>query len=239
MFRFIQFGIRDDKSSIKVNTDAILLGAWAEVSNAINILEVGTGCGIVSLMLAQKNPSAKIIAIDIDESSTKQAQSNFDQTQWATNLSSQNISFQEFIKQTPLKFDIIISNPPYFDKSLQSDSTTKHIAKHTQTLHFADIISGSKKLLTEEGKLILIVPYHTKNKLLETSTLHHYYANLLSNIKPTPQKPTFRYLIELSNIASACTEDEFSIQDSHHYFSNEYKKLTFDFHPEYYLNKLV
>ncbi|MEI8202281.1 MAG: methyltransferase [Bacteroidota bacterium] len=226
-------------SSIRVNTDAILLGAWADVSNAENILEVGTGCGIVSLMMAQKNSFAKITAIDIDENSVMQAKSNFNQTQWAANLSSMNISFQEFIRQTNEKFDIIISNPPYFDNSLTPDSASRLKAKHTQYLHFIDIISESKRLLTENGKLIFIVPYPAKIKLFQTAHTHQFFPHKCSDVRPTPEKSFFRCLIELRNDTCSFIENEFSIQDSNHYFSDEYKSLTQDYHPEYYLNKLV
>ncbi len=239
MFRFKQFGLHDHKSSMKVNTDAILLGAWADIDGAENILEVGTGCGLVSLMLAQKNPTAKITAIDIDANSVQQANENFLTSPWKNRLSALEISFQDFVSGNPLKYDVIISNPPYFENGLLPEENAKLHAKHTQTLHFNHILSKSKQLLTHTGKLIFIVPYTEKNKLLENAVSNGFFPSKHLKISPTPEKSPFRSLIEIRVENSTFDESSFSIQTSNHFFSEFYKSLTRDFHPEHFLNKRV
>ena len=239
MFQFRQFAVLDQLSAMKVNTDAILLGAWAHVEQAKTILEVGCGCGIVSLMLAQKNLTAEITGIDIDHNSIIEANENFNRSLWSKRLKAKHISFQEFASQNKDVFDIIISNPPYFDKSLLPDLSSRIVSKHTHSLNFLDIIHHCWHLLSESGKLIFIIPFDDKEKLLEAAKVKGFHTSRCAFVKTRPFKTPFRYLVELSKSPLAYQEETFSIQDDNHYFSEEYKKLTGEYHPEHFLNKRV
>jgi tRNA1Val (adenine37-N6)-methyltransferase len=132
-FRFKQFMVEDDLCTMRIGTDAILLGAWAEPGQAKSILEIGTGCGVISLMLAQKS-DARIVAIDIDEDSVKQARYNFTRSSWSDNLQAQMVSLQDHASASERQYDLIITNPPFFTGSLKSPDEKKNRAKHSSDL---------------------------------------------------------------------------------------------------------
>ena len=163
-FRFKQFSIEDDKSSIKVGTDAVLLGAWAGQGNPGLILDIGTGCGLVALMMAQRFQGANVHGIDIHKPSTDQAGENFSKAPWSDRLEAKNISYQLHAEHSKIKYDLIVTNPPFFSGSLLPPDDSKKISKHTSTLTYLEIINGVSNLLTEEGTLSLILPYEKQDE---------------------------------------------------------------------------
>ena len=142
---------------MKIGTDAILLGAWADPGNAKSILEIGTGCGVIPLMLAQKS-EADITAIDIDPDSIVQAESNFMNSPWQDRIKAMNISLQEFSSIPEKKYDIILTNPPFFIDSLKSPDDRKNMAKHSSDLSQRDLIKGIVHLLNPDGNFLVILP---------------------------------------------------------------------------------
>ena len=172
-FRFKQFTVEDDRSTMRIGTDAILLGAWADPGPAKSILEIGTGCGVISLMLAQKS-DARIDAIDIDEESVKQAESNFLQSPWNKNLHPRVVSLQDIISTSVQKYDMVITNPPFFIDSLLSPDAKKNRARHTTELSQRDLITGVVPLLKDDGSFLVILPAEEDRKftaLAETAGL--------------------------------------------------------------------
>ena len=156
MFRFKQFAIRQENAAMKVGTDGALLGAWSDVSKANNILDIGTGTAIIAMMVAQRNSTAAITAIEIDEKALIDANFNVENCPWTNRIKIIQSSLQEF---TPtLKFDSIISNPPFFENSLKSNSRSKIKARHTDSLHYSDILNFASIHLSSIGVLHLILP---------------------------------------------------------------------------------
>ena len=155
-FRFKQFAVEQDDVAMKVGTDGVLLGAWANCNNAKRILDIGTGTGVISLMLAQRNTEANIYAVEIDETATRRARSNFDMSPWAERLTVDNCAVQEYAPCE--KFDLIVSNPPYFVDSLQCPDSKRTTARHTQDLTFEELDKAVCRLLTDDGRFALILP---------------------------------------------------------------------------------
>lgn len=149
-FIFKKFSIHQHKCAHKVGTDAVLIGSWAKVNEARTILDIGTGTGIIALMMAQKS-RATIDAIDIEQSSYEQATENASHSIWADRIKVYHTSLQDFANKTTKKYDAIITNPPYFVDSSKAPDEERSHARHTDTLTFADLISGVKKLLNDTG----------------------------------------------------------------------------------------
>ena len=148
-FIFKQFKIQQDNTAMKVGTDGVLLGAWADSENATNILDIGTGTGLIALMLAQRNLKANITAIEIDEQASLQASENFNNSPWEIRLSIKNLKLQDFVVEE--KFDLIVSNPPFFNNTFQANSSERNIARQTETLSFNELLKNTASLLSENG----------------------------------------------------------------------------------------
>jgi tRNA1Val (adenine37-N6)-methyltransferase len=170
MFRFKQFSIEDDRCAMKVGTDAVLLGAWVDISNAKKILDVGTGCGIIALMLAQRTGEDVCIeAIEIEKQDAIQALENSNQSPWAKRIKITPQSLQEF--KGFESFDIIVSNPPYFINSQLPPSTDRAKARHTHSLSYQELIDHSIRLLNKEGRLAVVLPYAEGKNFLNIASL--------------------------------------------------------------------
>lgn len=156
-FAFKQFIIKQDKCAMKVGTDAVLLGAWVIPNGSKQILDIGTGTGVVALMLAQKT-EAHIDAIDIDENAFIQAKQNVSESKFANQVSVIHSSLQDYSKITSNKYNLIVTNPPYFEQSLKSSDEQRSFARHADVLPFEELIEGVTKLLDQKGKFCLILP---------------------------------------------------------------------------------
>ena len=156
MFRFKQFTVCDERSAMKIGTDGVLVGAWADVEGDRHILDVGTGTGLIALMLAQRNASAKIVGIDISHEAVEEARDNFYHSPWTERLSAIEGDVCGF--EGSEKFDHIVSNPPYFIDSLHSPDALRTMARHTSSLKFEDLVASAERLLRPEGRLTVILP---------------------------------------------------------------------------------
>ncbi len=228
-FQFKQFKVEDDQSAMKVGTDAVLLGAWIETKNAIRILDIGTGSGIIALMMAQKS-SAKIEAIDIDPLSIEQASQNFLHSNWASRIKATHISLQAFCKSIVQKYDLIVSNPPFFDQSLKSPIREKNISKHTDSLNFSELAHGIKQSLSPDGKACLILPPIEATQFLNKARIQGLYCNRKMKIIPVVGRECNRWIFEISSIRSENIEEEITIRDKHYNYTREYIHLTKDFY---------
>ena len=231
-FAFKQFTIKQDRCAMKVNTDAVLLGAWVIPNGSKNILEIGTGTGVIALMLAQKS-DAKIVAIDIDKESTEQARLNVSESIFK-NIEVLHLSFQDLTQSSNQKFNLIVTNPPYFIGSLKTNNYGRTNARHTDMLSFEDIITGVKKLLDEKGKFCLILPTKEAAIFREMAQLKGLYLSKLLRIRTRSDRDTEkRHLMQFEFKETEFSESTLVIEsDRAMNYSEEYKKLTKD----YYLN---
>src|SRR6476661_8714524 len=166
-FRFKQFTISQEGCAMKVNTDGVLLGAYADASHAERVLDIGTGTGVVALMLAQRFPDLDIDALEPDQSASSTATLNFAQSPWQDRLMIYNATFQDYFKgKSRLAYDLIVSNPPFFIDALQSESAQKSLARHTDITFFHQLLSEAARHLSPHGKLQVIVPVELAMRLL-------------------------------------------------------------------------
>ena len=232
-FRFKQFTVFQDCCAMKVGTDGVLLGAWAEAFKRNNVLDVGTGTGLIALMIAQRNTNATIDAIDIDEGCVMQAKRNVFESPFSNRVDVQKSSFQDFAARNDNKYDLIVSNPPYFHNSLKSPNLHRNYARHTDSLSFYEIISDGVSLLTESGSISLILPYEFKTSVLMHAKTVGLFAKRITNVFPLPHKPAKRFLIEFGMSDTECVEDNLIVELSRHKYTDEYNALT----NEFYLQK--
>ena len=194
-FHFKHFTLSHDRSTMKVGTDAVLLGAWAEVKPTDWVLDIGTGCGILPLMLAQKG-IAKVHAVDLDEASALEAAENFQASQWSRQLFAFHADIRKFTMQCT--YDLIISNPPFFINSYKSDTDRKNQTRHTDTsLSFVELASVVKRLLKPDGRFVLVLPERESRDFIPIAAKYHLFVHKCQQIIPMEGKEPNRVNLEL------------------------------------------
>lgn len=229
-FRFKQFTVYHDLCAMKVGTDGVLLGAWATISNMSTVLDIGTGTGLLALMLAQRNPGILIKAIDIDRDAAKQAEYNVTESPFRERIECECISLHDFAAVNTGYYDLIVSNPPFFDRSLKSPDAQRTLARHTDTLPMEEVIRLSAGLLSEHGKLAVIYPYEYKEQLRTYANTYGLHMSRLTYVYPTPASPAKRILAELSKEEVSLAEDELTIETDRHIYSEEFRELAKSFY---------
>jgi len=224
-FRFKQFTIHQDKCAMKVGTDAVLLGAWVNPNGSQRILDIGTGTGIVALMLAQKS-SGVIHAVDIDEGAFLQCKENFRISPWPNRLLPFHISFQEFAEACEIKYDLIVSNPPYFHHASKPPEELRSQARHHDQLTFEDLLLGTKRILSADGKLCVILPNKEGMEFMDIAMRHGLFCQRMMKVKTKQDKPEKRVMMEFTTRFGVMDESGIIIHDAIDQFSDEYRQLT-------------
>ncbi|MBN1821725.1 MAG: methyltransferase [Prolixibacteraceae bacterium] len=229
-FQFKQFNIIQEDSAMKVGTDGVLVGAWVNVSREKNILDVGTGTGVIALMMAQRC-NANITAIEIEKKSFGEACFNFSQSQWTDRIKPVYGSFQDFCSDTNEKFDLIISNPPFFENASKAAEQNRSNARHTDLLPFDELIIHCSKILAENGRLSVIIPAFFADQFISLASENKLNVSRLTKVRPKPEKPFHRFLIEFSRGKTIPAISELTIEtNSYQIYTPEYKNLTKDFY---------
>lgn len=224
-FRFKQFDIKQSSDVFRVGTDAVLLGALANISEAKKVLEVGTGTGIISLMIAQRNPEAQILAIDINSEAVNISQTNFSNSPFSDRIKNRLQDFKNF--ETGEKFDLIISNPPYFE----INSSEKDIlARQKLELDFSDLINKSSQLLSDNGLFTVIIPIDSEKEFTEICFNNNLFLQRKVIIKGIKTSEPKRLVLEFSFKESETIIENFVIEKAPRVYSDEYLELTKDFH---------
>ncbi len=230
-FNCKEFSLNHTSSSMKVGTDAILLSSLAPRNAKKRILEVGTGCGIISLSMAQFNQEAKITAIDVDEESIQQAQDNFLKSKWSERLIAEHISLQDFAQKSEnhKQYDFIISNPPYFVNSLQANTRKRTFARHTDKLPFKDFVDCSLQLLTPDAKICVILPALQSDELTSLFEQKQVKIETQINIYSKPSKPIERIIRTYSLFPTKQTQiKNVFIREENGEYSSQYKDIVSD-----------
>jgi len=233
-FRFKQFEIQQDQCAMKVGTDGVILGAWTDLEQAKKALDIGTGTGLLALMLAQRSALIHIDAIEIEEKSAQQAASNFVNSQFSSRIQSVEISFNKYLKKLEKPFyDLIICNPPYFSSSLRPPEKERSMARHDDTLSLEELFEGVATILLPEGKLSLVLPAELKEKSRVLAAKYSLFPVRVLRIKPTPEKEEKRMCLEYGFKAGDCKEETLIIEaGGRHVYSDAYIELTKDFYLE-------
>lgn len=224
-FRFQQFDVQQSSDVFRVGTDAVLLGVLSSVHHAKQILEVGTGTGIISLMLAQTNNEANILAIDINSEAVKISQNNFSQSPFDARIKAQLEDFKFF--ETDEKFDLVISNPPYFEVN---SSEKDVLARQRLELDFSDLIQKASKMITDAGLFSVIIPIESEKKFTQICNDNHIFLRRKVIIKGIETSDPKRVVVEYCLKKSEIITENFVIEKSPRVYSDEYLELTKDFH---------
>lgn len=232
MFTFKKFQLSDQDCAMKIGTDGVLLGAYASTIKARHVLDAGTGCGIISLMIAQKN-KGNIHAIDIDKKAVERAACNFRQSPWSDRLKVFHSRLQDFSPSPYVPYDLVVCNPPFFRQSLKSLHTARSMARHDLTLSFHDLFVHTVRLLNPHGKLVMIHPKDTAGKVWKEAEETGLYILQKLIIQPSPTHKPTRVISTLSmqKCMSPQTNTLCIETGKRHQFSDAYKELTRDYHP--------
>jgi tRNA1Val (adenine37-N6)-methyltransferase len=221
---------------MKIGTDAVLLGSWVKTYGVRSVLDIGTGTGVIALMIAQKC-AAEIDAIEIDHDSAEQARFNAAQSPWSERVHVQNISLQDFVKIHDGKYDLIVSNPPYFVDSLLSSEANRTAARHTVHLTFEELISCAVKLLSKEGKFNVILPVKEGEQFVDIALKHGLYLRRLMRVRSSPGKADKRWLMQFGFTKKEQISDSALVMESdpqlRHSYTQEYIELTKDYYLQF------
>lgn len=227
IFKFKEFSIQQEKSAMKVGTDGVLLGAWVSVNQPKRILDIGTGTGLIALMLAQRFPEAEITGIEPDEAAFSEAKFNVDESKFHKRITILNKRIQTF--QSQEKFDLILSNPPFFERTHQENSS-RNKARQQHDLTFAELISNAASLLLPDGHFAVIIPFQSENSFLELAAFHHLYPKKITHIRGNETAPFKRTLLLLSFTKFRVEPDLLTLEIARNVYTQDYINLTRDFY---------
>ena len=217
---------------MKLGTDAVVLGAYVNPNQAKNILDIGTGTGILSLMMAQKS-DAITQAVEINELAAIEAEFNFKQSKWAEQLSLYKGSIQDYVSNNPAeKFDLIITNPPYFvaGNQFEIEDEKRRTARHTNTLSFDELAGIMADLLHEDGKIAMVLPVQEAELFIQIAETYLLFPKEILKVFPKMSKPYNRLVMLFSKQKQNITQQELVIYNEDNSYTNEYYELTKDFY---------
>lgn len=232
-FYFKQFALEQDQCAMKIGTDGVLLGAWAEVSDVAKILDIGTGTGLIAIMLAQREAKAMIDGIELDEKACQQAAENMKNSPWDDRLLAIASSIQAYAKSTHTTYDLIVSNPPFFvagSGTISGDEKRNH-ARHNTHLSTADLLESVATLLSAKGKFCVVLPLLEGLAFRDAALTYGFYCSRMLEIKPRPNKAVNRLLLQIERVEKKMKLESLSIRvlDTNEY-SEAYIALTKDFY---------
>tara|TARA_Y100000758_G_scaffold254015_1_gene190721 strand:+ start:1416 stop:2114 length:699 start_codon:yes stop_codon:yes gene_type:complete len=221
-FAFKQFKVEHDQCAMKVSTDGILLGAWADLSGASSLLDIGTGTGLLALMCKQRVPDLKVSAVEVDKAAYQQAVQNCQQSPWP-DISIYHQCVQQFAAET--KFDCVISNPPYFNHSLKSDNAARNAARHTDGLSFAELLGAFRQLSHQHSRFNLILPTSEAQLFITLAQQQGLYLNRHCQVQAMPNKPFSRSLMTFSYDDGEVSKSTLCIRELSNAYSQDYIAL--------------
>ena len=232
MFKFKKFNVEQDQCAMKVGTDGVLLGAWANPKKPFSILDIGTGTGVIALQMAQRTDAELIDALEIDATAFEQAVENFEVSDWGDRLYCYHASLQEFVDEVEEKYDFIISNPPFYTTTFKENSISdqRALARHTQNLPFETLLKSTSKLLSEEGTSAFIIPFESESEFLHIAANFGFFPNRITRVKGTEKSEIKRSLLQLSFQKSTPEIKTLVIEIERHIYTQDYKDLVQGFY---------
>ncbi|MDX1752458.1 MAG: methyltransferase [Salinimicrobium sediminis] len=218
---------------MKVGTDGVLLGAWTSLEHQpFSILDIGTGTGLIALMLAQRSHAELIDALEIDEDAYEQAVENFENSDWGDRLFCYHAAFDEFVEemQDEEKYELIVSNPPFYSADYSSGDAKRDQARFAEALPFEELLEGVSLLLSKSGKFSVVIPASEEKNFLELAVRFNMFPQRITRVKGTPESHVKRSLLELSFLEGKPKIDELVIETARHRYTPEYIELVKDFY---------
>jgi len=229
LFRFKQFAVTDQGCGMKVGTDGVLLGSMAARVGGEKVLDVGTGCGLIALMIAQKNPGT-ITAIDVDANAIKVARHNVEKSPWAKRIIVLETSFQDYCTVTQEPFDLVVCNPPFFNSSFPSKDHSRNLARHTINLGPQDLLEGANTIMADKSLLMVIVPFDQEPVWINVAKQNKLFCTNATRIRPNPLLSPKRSVLLFSKLKAESLIEEMTIEgNSRHSYSRQFEALAKDY----------
>lgn len=226
-FVFKQFTIHQDQCAMKVGTDGVLLGAWTSLEHRPNsILDIGAGTGLIALQLAQRSSAETIDAIELDDDAYEQCMANFEASPWADRLFCYHAGLDEFVDEVDEKYDLIVSNPPFYLEDVTSGSESRDKARQNSSLPFEELVEGAATLLNEGGIFAVIVPFKEESDFINLVKKEELFPARITRVKGNPNADFKRSLMEFSFHAVEQDIDNLVIEEGRHQYTKEYIELT-------------
>lgn len=230
IFQFKKFVVNQNACGMKVNTDGVLLGALTKAENPNSILDIGTGTGVIALMLAQRFPDAQIEALEIDAEAAETARVNFANSEFSDRLKSLHSSFQHFSKEHPdKKYDLIVSNPPFFTRSFKNPDSRKHVARHAGDLLFTELVAFAEKHLSKSGHCYFILPLDATSQIIEEGVKAGLHLQQVIHIRSSVSKPVYRQIIGLGFEGLNVKNESLIIYQAEKVYSEQYQQTLKEF----------
>lgn len=211
MFRFKHFGLKQEASAMKIGTDGVILGAWVSVSRARRIVDVGTGSGLLACMLAQRSAQVLIDAIEIEPAAAQEASENVERSPWNGQIRVFPFSLESFLKETSERYDLLVSNPPFFSASTKPADPKRSLARHAEGLSAAALVEAADRLLHPEGRLAVVYPPREAEIFLATARNYGFSCIRRLRLSSRESKPVRRWFVELQRHAGICQDETLCI----------------------------
>ena len=230
-FKFKEFTVAHDRCAMKIGTDGVLLGAWVTLEQEPDcILDLGTGTGVIALQLAQRSAANTIDAVEIDANAFEQCIENFENSSWGDRLFCYHASAQEFATEIDEVYDLIISNPPFYQEDYRSKTDARDKARFTEALPFNQLIGCVHALLADSGIFALILPFKEEISFIEMASEAGLFPKRICRVRGTTSSKIVRSLIEFSFHRTAPKKEELIIENWRHDYTEDYIKLVKDFY---------
>ena len=230
-FKFKAFSVIQDKCAMKVGTDGVLLGAWVNIDPGLeSILDIGTGSGLIALQMAQRSDAELIDALEIETNAFEQAVENFENSDWSNRLFCYHASLQEFEEEIDEKYELIISNPPYFNDSFKALKEDRATARHTGSLNFYELLSATARLLAEKGSCAFIIPFKEEENFIQITKNNGLFPSRITRVRGNSKSDLKRSLLQLISTDISPIINELTIELERHVYTATYVDLVKDFY---------
>lgn len=230
-FKFKQFTVHQDKSAMKIGTDGVLLGAWTSLEHhPESILDIGAGTGVIALQMAQRSSAELIDAIELDESAHEQCVENFEASPWADRLFCYHAGLDEFVDEMDDKYDLIVSNPPFYEEQVSSGDASRDVARQNHSLPFNELLEGVAQLLNNDGFFSVIIPFKAEPGFVEMASGYGLFPVRIARVRGNLSSEIKRSMIQFGFVQVNPTEDELVIEKARHEYTQAYIELTKDFY---------
>ena len=232
MFQFKQFSVQQEQCAMKIGTDGVLLGAWTPIeNNPMRILDIGTGTGIIALMLAQRTGAEQIDAVEIDAAAYEQAVDNFENSRWNDRLFCFHAKLDDFMEEPEDEYDLIVSNPPFYSENYKTENQERDLARFQDAMPFEDLVEAANLLLSENGIFAIVIPFKEEKKLISMALEYQLFPIKITRVRGTPTSQIKRSLLAFGRKKNlTCSKDELVIEIERHVYTSDYVKLTRDFY---------